>query len=869
MTELLERGALLGALDDALAATTQAGSVVLLSGEAGVGKSSLVARFTERHRSDARVVVGTCDPLLTPRALGPLLDVGRELGGHVADVLAHGGPREDLLSALVDELGGPGRPRVVVIEDAHWAGEATLDLLVLLGRRIRPLPAVLLVTYRDDEVGIDHPLRWAVSALPQDALRRLHVEPLSPDGVAELARRAGRPASGLHTLTGGNPLLVTEVLAADDGGVPLTVRDLALARFARLAPSVQEAVRLVAVVPTRVEHWLLEATSGADTMSVDEGVASGLLVAGREGVAFRHELLRQAVEGSLSPLTRRRLNRRVLAALEATPREVDPARLVHHAREADDVDAILRHAPEAARRSVAVAAHREAVRHYRAALEHADRLAPAVHVELLEELSIECYVAGLAADAVAARGEAVRLRAEAGEPEQVGAGLRWLSRLHWWDGNRTEAEAAGARAVEVLEPLGPGHELAMAYSNQSQLALLAHRHVEATAWADRAIALARRLDDRRALSHALTNRGSSSLYLGRPEGRDELEQGFDVALVAGLEDDAARALVNLGSINAELRDHAHAVPDLERGIAFVRAHELVGYAQHLLGHRARVRLDRGDWAGAEADAWTALAEVVTGGARVVDALVPLGLVQARRGDPQAAATFAEAAARGNATVELQWTAPVAAARAEWEWLNGHDARVPGEVEDALARATEVRHPWFVAELLLWVGLAGGRPAVPEWLPEPYRALLAGEWRSASAAWEERGLPYHRALALACGNDDARLAALEVLDALGARQTALRVRRDLRRRGHRSMPRGPIRATAGNPAGLTARQVDVLHLVAEGLTDAEIASRLSLSTKTVGHHVSALLAKLGVASRRETAAAARRIGVVPDPGSTRP
>jgi DNA-binding CsgD family transcriptional regulator len=166
---------------------------------------------------------------------------------------------------------------------------------------------------------------------------------------------------------------------------------------------------------------------------------------------------------------------------------------------------------------------------------------------------------------------------------------------------------------------------------------------------------------------------------------------------------------------------------------------------------------------------------------------------------------------------------------------------------------------------------GGAPAHPPALPdgipavvaEPYRLLLAGDWQAAADAWQERGCPYHRALALAGGDrDEALLEALGLLDGLGARQTALRLRRQLRRRGNLRVPRGPTRTTAANPAGLTGRQVEVLGLLAEGLTDAEIAARLSLSAKTVGHHVSALLAKLGVTSRRQAAAAARRLGVVP-------
>ncbi|HZA83700.1 MAG TPA: helix-turn-helix transcriptional regulator, partial [Actinomycetes bacterium] len=178
-------------------------------------------------------------------------------------------------------------------------------------------------------------------------------------------------------------------------------------------------------------------------------------------------------------------------------------------------------------------------------------------------------------------------------------------------------------------------------------------------------------------------------------------------------------------------------------------------------------------------------------------------------------------------------------------------------------AVRAGDPWAAGELACWLWRAG---ALPEGLPvvaEPYRLLLAGDWQAAADAWQERGCPYHRALALAGGDrDEALLEALGLLDGLGARQTAQRLRRQLRRRGNLRVPRGPTRTTAANPAGLTGRQVEVLGLLAEGLTDAEIAARLSLSAKTVGHHVSALLAKLGVGSRRQAAAAARRLGVVP-------
>jgi DNA-binding CsgD family transcriptional regulator len=501
------------------------------------------------------------------------------------------------------------------------------------------------------------------------------------------------------------------------------------------------------------------------------------------------------------------------------------------------------------------------VGHYRAVLPLAGRLPAAVRADLLETYSVECYLSGLSAEAVSARQAAVELREAAGDQEKVGEGLRWLSRLHWWDGSRQAAEATAARAIAVLETVPPGHQLAMAYSNQAQLDMLANRTQAAMGWAGRAIELARRLGDQETLSHALTNIGSARLLGSDPGGRVDLEQGFEVAVAAGLEDDAARALGNLATLSAEMRDYRHARRDLDRGLAFVQAHELAGYTQHLLGHRARVRLDQGDWAGAEQDARAALAERVQGGARVVDGLVPLGLLQARRGDPDAAATLQEATERAFATIELQWTAPVAAARAEYAWLHGEEHRVVEEAAGVFELAVESAHPWFAGDLAFWLWLAGARPQTPAVVAEPYGLLLGGEWRAAAGAWRELGCPYHQALALACGDqDEDLLTALALLDGLGARQTAQRLRRQLRQRGNLRVPRGPTRATAANPAGLTGRQVQVLGLLAEGLTDAEIAARLSLSAKTVGHHVSALLAKLGVGTRRQAATAARRLGV---------
>ena len=862
MMDLLERAWLLDELDGVLAA---GGRVVLVTGEAGIGKSALVRRFTERRSADARFLLGACDPLLTPRALGPLHDIARQTGGRLAGLLASGGPREAVFAAFLDELDQGGRPRVVVVEDAHWADEATLDLLVFLGRRMERTRALLLVTYRDDELAADHPLQAVVGRLAPETVHRVRLPPLSEAAVAELARRAGRPAAGLRALTGGNPLLVTEVLAAGDDGVPLTVRDLVLARFGGLPADAREVVRLVAVVPTRAELWLVEEAVRPAPSAVEVGVSAGLLVVGGESVGFRHELLRQAVEGSLSALGRRELNRRVLEVLAGSSgRQVDVARLVHHAREADDRAAVLRHSPEAARQAAAVGAHREAAEHYRTALAHGDRVAELPKAELLEGYSLQAYLSGLGEEALAARRAALGIWEAAGDAEKVGETLRWLSRLHWWTGQREQAEAAAARAIAVLETVPPGRQLAMAYSNRSQLEMVAHRAEAAVAWGSRAIQLARRLGDTETLAHAMTNIGTAHLQTDEARGEAELEQAVEVAVGAGLEDHAVRALASLAGTLWEFRDYERTARHLTRGLRFAAEHDLAGYAQYLTGVRANWRLEQGDWVGAEQDARAALArgrlEALISKAHRWLALVALGRLQARRGDPQAAATLDEAARWAFATGELQGVGPVAAARAEHAWLEGEPERVAPEASRGFELAMEVGHPWYAGELAFWLWRVGALAEVPALAAEPYRLVAAGQWRAAANAWESLGCPYEQAEALAHGDEEATIRALRLLDGLGARRAAQRLRHLLRQRGRLRIPRGPSRTTTANPAGLTSRQLEVLALLAEGLSNPEIAARLSLSPRTVDHHVSAVLAKLAVSSRRQATAAARRLGV---------
>jgi DNA-binding CsgD family transcriptional regulator len=804
------------------------GRFVLVAGEAGIGKTALVRAFCEDR---PRVLWGACDALYTPRPLGPIVDIGEDLA-------PDGAAPSEVATALATEL---RRPAILVLEDLHWADEATLDVVRLLARRIEALPALVIVTYRDDELDRTHPLRSVLGALPSPIADRVAPPPLSPDAVAELAG-ANVDHDELHRRTGGNPFFVTEALAAGGGE---TVRDAVLARCARLDPAARALLDAVAIVPLRTELWLLEALTDSDAL--DACLGSGMLRADRDAIAFRHEIARVAVEEALSPLERQRLHRRALAALAAAPNP-DLARLAHHAEAAGDAEAVLRYAPAAGERAAKLGSHREAAAQFARALRYEQR------ADLLERLSYECYLTDRIDDAIEARRAALAMHAD---PMRRGDAHRWLSRLAWFTGDNATAEREARLAVELLEPLTPGPELAMAYSNVAQLRMLARDEPGATEWGRRAIELAERLGDTAILTHALNNVGTARSRQGLPDGQAMLDRSLELALAAGLEEHVARAYTNLAATALDRREIAAADRYLDAGIDYCTERDLDSWRLYMTGYRARSHLEQGRWDDAAECARSVLADPDAAVPTRITPLVVVGRLRARRGDPGPWEPLDEALALARRTGELQRIGPVAAARAETRWLAGEQDAIADETAAALALAIECDDRWLAGELHCWRRRAGITEEV-EPVAEPYRLHGA----AAAEAWTAIGCVYEAALALAeAGSEADQRRGLDALQALGARPAAARVARTLRERGARDLRRGPRSSTRANPAGLTTREVEVLALVAEGLRNAEIAGRLFVTEKTVAHHVSAVLRKLEVSSRAQAGAEAARLGIV--------
>ena len=386
-SRLLERLDQTTALNEHLSVVVSSsrGRLVFIGGEAGVGKTALIRHLCAEHARSVQILSGSCDALFTPRPLGPILDIAQVTGGELEELLERGSRPYEIAAALMRGLRSSA-PTILILEDVHWADEATLDVLRLVARRIETIPALVVASYRDDELDRMHPLRVLLGELPAgQAITRMRLGPLSLAAVAELAEPFDIDAADLYRKTAGNAFFVTEALAAGDVRIPPTVRDAVLARAARLRPGAIALLEAVAVVPPLAELWLLERLAPDALEFVEECLASGMLTPATGGIAFRHELARLAIEESLTPLRRLALHRRALQVLASPPAGTpDLARLAHHAEAAADSEAVQRFAPAAAARAALLGAHREAAAQYTRALQFADGLPPARRAELLE-----------------------------------------------------------------------------------------------------------------------------------------------------------------------------------------------------------------------------------------------------------------------------------------------------------------------------------------------------------------------------------------------------------------------------------------------------------------------------------------------------
>lgn len=850
-------------------ALDSAGRLVIVSGEAGVGKTSLLRKFVTDRSAVCTAYWGSCDALSTPRPLGPLQDIAARLDSEIARQMRSGVASGPIFSRLLGTLEQHAALPVLVLEDVHWADTSTLDLVKFLGRRITSLRALILLTLRSDEVARGHPIWRTLGEIPPPAIRRLEIEPLTLEGVRQLVDGSDFDAEDLYRLTGGNPFFLSELLATTPDGrsLPVSIRDALRARRGRIGRAANSALDVISIFPSPPPDWLLaRLLTKSAAAGCDECVAAGLLVRGDSNeLFFKHELARHAVLDDVPERTRKSLHARAVSVLKAARkagRSVQNSTIIHHASGAGDGLEVLRLAPLAASDAASVGSHAQAAAHLSAALAYVAQATPEQAAELYESWSYEAALAVKIDDStIDARHKAIELWRSIGRQDKVGLNLRWLARLHWYRGESQEADKYLSQALAVLEALPPGPELAMAYAIRSQMLMLHRRTKEAVEWGNRAIDLARACNATETLVHALNTVGTARLYADDNAGMAMLDESLTLSLEHGLHEQVARAFTNITSCATSRKDFGLAEAFATRGIKFNTEHDVGTWVHSLYGYQAQVRLDQGRLTEARDIAQSVLQQTYPTRLQRMVAANVLALARSRLGEDPDDQRLEAALADANSIGELQYLLPSRLALIETAWIKGETALAQRHSDALRELPLERLNTWNYGDASVWLhrtGVLDRNRASGRAMPMPRQLELAGRHGEAADVLLGLGMHYDAALVLAHADDDTAVTALPkaltIFEGLGAKPAADFVRRRAAGLGMaKSLPRakrGPYAKARSHPLGLTGREVQILRHVKDGLSNREISAELKRSERTVEHHISAVLAKLSVRNRIE-------------------
>lgn len=843
-------------------AASGSGSIVFLSGEAGAGKSSVVRALLANLPSGATALIGGCDSIPAPGQLWPLRDLAEYASPALRDPVLAGADRETLFRATLGELSASPGPTVMVVEDVHWADDATLDLLRFLGRRIEATRGVVIATYRDDDSTQLQRLRLVLGDLATTpASHRIALPPLSRDAVEQLAQGRMEDVDALYERTGGNAFFVTEILAAGYR-CPAIVSDAITARYARLSPPARSVLDMAAVLGHSVELGTLRAIAADSENALSDSIESGALLFDGRSVRFRHALIRDAVLATMPPFQRIQVYGRAYDAFRTGVLPADSALLAHLAEEAGRYEDVPAHARAAGNRAAELRSYREAALQYQRAIKHSSTLSLCERSDLLGRLAKVTYYCSSGETDLEILRDLVGVYREAGDLPQLTDHLLWLAQELLSDGHYTEANARAVEAMQTAETLGSWSLRTSALGVQAFLRLVAGETREALALLQPALTLAHENGDLRTSVQLMSAMGDALLETDEAAGIAQLEDAIDLAQAHHFDVEAADAMGTLAVHYTDRYALDLADAAFQSTIEFTAEHELDCWWRAARVGSSRLALARGDWS--EAAALAASSIQVRSGCftNQVYAYLTIVHIRARRGDPEVQAAIEAAEAACFEEPSLRLTTLIDTAKAEAAFLCRDDARARQIAEPAFQRAMGRNLTWFAGELAHIVISAGGTIDAKFALPGPYSFEQSGDWGAAARAWCDLGAPYESARAWAMCSDEASLReALATFERLGARPMAAFVTRRMRSLGIGSIPRGPRAATRSNPRGLTAREIEVLTQLGQGWTNGEIATRLFLSPRTVEHHVSAILLKLDAASRREAVDIATTQGIL--------
>ncbi len=862
--ELIERAGPLAVLQTKFENVAEGeGHCILLSGEAGIGKTSLIKAFCSERKNDCRIYQGTCDALFTPRPLAPLYDIAWQMQ---SDLLQNGSnvtDRAGLFARFLRELNDQKGTSIIIFEDIHWADEATLDFIKFLARRITQVHCLFILTYRNEEVHSGHALRNVLGQLSPDSFTRLQLVPLSKEAVERLAEERGYSGENVYSISGGNPFYVNEILASYSPGIPDNIKDSVLSVYHRQDEKTQRVWEILSVLPTGFEVKYLERMEPLYADAIKYCLDSKILIIEEGYISFKHELYRRTIEASLSPLVRVSLNKKILDLfLEYFEQADETERIIHHAKNANEHELVVQYVPVAAKKAACLGAHIEASKLYYSAIEYYQGSNKDLLIEFYEPYAYECYLTRKVKEAIIYQTKSLNIWKEKNATEKIGNSLRFLSRLWWFEGNRNKAESYASQAIEVLNDQSSSRVKAMSFSNMSQLKMLSGEFEDCLCWGEKAIAIAEELADDEILSHALNNVGSVQMEIpsSRQKGIKILQQSLELALKNSFHEHAARAHINLASSSIKMKDYVFAKQALEEGISYAEKRDLDSWTPYMLSLKARLCLETGLWDEACSIASNLVKNEDQASVVKIGALAVLAKIKMRRGDTDVLSLMMEAKAKAFEAMELQRIIPALVSLLEYEWISGVNLIEKADLDQTISMVQQMGNVCENSEFAFWLLKARKQQVKLREFYEGYRMPNKTMALKAAVLWENLGCPYEQALALFEGNTIDKQKAITIIHALGADAIYKKMKLEMRSSGIRNIPRGKRKTTRSNPAHLTERELDVLQLLKAGLQNKEIADRLFISAKTVDHHISSILFKLDVNSRAKAVHEAISMGI---------
>jgi DNA-binding CsgD family transcriptional regulator len=863
--ELVERAEFLDKLQLQFQNISAAGEghCMFISGEAGIGKTSLIKKFCSDLKKRCNIYQGTCDALFIPRPMAPLYDILLQLGNIVPENNIDNASRSDFFIKLFHELSNQKETCIVIFEDIHWADEATLDFIKFLARRITQLSCLFILTYRDNEIGEEHHLRNILGQLNPDSFTRMQLLPLSKEAVDKMAEEKGRNADNVYSISGGNPFYVNEILASYSPGVPDNIKDAVLSVYNRQEKGTKNAWELFSIIPEGLEINRFAKIKSSWDEPLDHCFALKIIVIKGDKIHFKHELYRRTIEGSLSPLKRVELNKKLLdLLLNSFEKEGEIERIIQYAKNSNQNNLVVKYAPLAARQAACLRSHVEASKLFFTAIEYADRSDADQLVKLYEAYAYECYLTNQVKEAIIYQVKALEIWQRKQKIEQAGNNMRLLSRLWWVEANRNEAEKYGKQAIEILQTQPVSKAKAMAFANMSALKMYADEIDECIELGTLAIEMAKEINDAEIVCYALNNIGFAK-WKAEPlkkEGIELLMDSLDIALKNSFHEHAARAYTILIIGYLRFKEYDLAMQFLHDGLRYSEERDLDSWTKFLLSVKCGLMLETGNWNEAGSISQKLLCREETAVIRI-GAMTTAAIIKMRRSEAASLDMMQQIKSIAFETREHHRIVPAMIICLEYEWLTGNQIITEKELEATLVLVRNVKNKILNSEFAYWLCKVRTQIAGIEELYEPYQFLKEGKITEAAEFWEKIGCPFEKALALSEGNETDKKNALSIFQQLGAVAVYEKLKNEMWAAGIRKIPRGIRESTRTNPAQLTNRELDVLQLLQKAAQNKEIAGKLFISSKTVDHHISNILFKLDVSSRAKAVTEAARLGIL--------